>query len=316
VGRVGNRIAQGRFTLNGKTYQLATNNGPNHLHGGNQGFDKVVWQAEAVPAEQGGAVRFTYLSKDGEEGYPGNCRVEATYTLTNNDELRVDYRVTTDQDTPVNVTNHSYFNLNGPAIGDILDQVLTLNADRYTPILPRDPALPGFSESSQFPFVRPEGRLDLPIDDGLSVFRAIGRLSRRGGRRPLGAGGRRSGEYGDWRVAGGVGAGRSIGGQQGTLPLTGRSPAARRQLSHGFSRDPGRFNQGRPRKSRDADFIVVQHADHHVDRRFPGEIVMLVHPRPIFVAPGAMLQLDEANVPRDLHAAILNQMADHVVKGE
>lgn len=134
VGRVGNRIAKGRFTLNGKTYQLAINNGPNHLHGGIRGFDKVVWDSEVVQGSADPAVRFSYLSRDGEEGYPGNCRVEVTYTLGAANELRIDYRVTTDQDTPVNVTNHSYFNLKGPGNGDILGHVLTLHASRYTPV--------------------------------------------------------------------------------------------------------------------------------------------------------------------------------------
>jgi aldose 1-epimerase len=134
VGRVGNRIAKGRFTLDGKTYQLAINNGPNHLHGGNKGFDKVIWDAEEVPAQNGSAVKFSYLSKDGEEGYPGNCRVEVTYTLGDDDSLRLDYFVTTDADTPVNVTNHSYFNLDGPENGNILDELVMINADRYTPV--------------------------------------------------------------------------------------------------------------------------------------------------------------------------------------
>ncbi|MGA7723760.1 MAG: aldose epimerase family protein [Opitutaceae bacterium] len=133
VGRVGNRIAKGLFTLNGKTYHLATNDGPNHLHGGNKGFDKVVWNAEVVPGADP-SVRFTYLSKEGEEGYPGNCSVAVVFTVTNANELRIDYTVSTDKDTPVNVTNHSYFNLGGPENGDILDQFLTLNADRFTPV--------------------------------------------------------------------------------------------------------------------------------------------------------------------------------------
>jgi aldose 1-epimerase len=133
VGRVGNRIARGRFTLDGHAYQLATNDGPNHLHGGIKGFDKVVWDAEVVPGNAP-SVRFTYLSKDGEEGYPGNCRVAVVYSITNSNELRIDYTVTTDADTPVNVTNHSYFNLGGPEKGDILGHVLTLNADRFTPV--------------------------------------------------------------------------------------------------------------------------------------------------------------------------------------
>jgi aldose 1-epimerase len=131
VGRVGNRIAKGRFTLGGHTYQLATNDGPNHLHGGIKGFDKVVWNAEVVHGEAP-SVKFTYLSKDGEEGYPGNCHVSVVYTIANSDELRIEYKVTTDKDTPVNVTNHSYFNLGGAENGNILGDVLTLNADKYT----------------------------------------------------------------------------------------------------------------------------------------------------------------------------------------
>ncbi len=134
VGRVGNRIARGRFTLDGKAYQLATNDGPNHLHGGIRGFDKVVWDAKEVPGKGGPAVLFSYLSRDGEEGYPGNCLVSVQYTLTDAGELRLDYTVTTDRDTPVNVTNHSYFNLGGAENGDILGNELTLSADRFTPV--------------------------------------------------------------------------------------------------------------------------------------------------------------------------------------
>lgn len=131
VGRVGNRIAKGRFTLDGHTYQLALNDGPNHLHGGIKGFDKVIWKAEVVRGDNA-SVRFSYLSKDGEEGYPGNCKVSVTYTIANSNELRLEYKVTSDKDTPVNVTNHSYFNLGGAENGGILDDVVTLNADKYT----------------------------------------------------------------------------------------------------------------------------------------------------------------------------------------
>src|SRR6266513_167778 len=113
VGRYGNRIAKGRFSLDGKTCQLATNNGPNHLHGGVKGFDKVVWGAEPAETDSSAAVTFSYVSPAGEEGYPGTLRARVTYTLTDRDELRVDYLATTDQATPVNLTQHSYFNLAG-----------------------------------------------------------------------------------------------------------------------------------------------------------------------------------------------------------
>jgi len=132
VGRVGNRIAKGRFTLDGKEYQLAVNNGPNHLHGGLKGFDKVVWESNIVRnTSQEVAVQFSYLSADGEEGYPGNFFAKVTYSLNNRNELRIDYEATTDKATPVNLTNHSYFNLAGS--GDVLGQELYLAADYYTP---------------------------------------------------------------------------------------------------------------------------------------------------------------------------------------
>jgi aldose 1-epimerase len=134
VGRVANRIAKGRFTLKGKEYRLKINNGPNALHGGLKGFDKVVWSAKPLKEKNGAGVRFTYRSPDGEESYPGNLTATVTYTLTNKNELKIDYTATTDQDTPVNLTNHSYFNLAGAKSGkDILGHVLMLAADRYTP---------------------------------------------------------------------------------------------------------------------------------------------------------------------------------------
>lgn len=134
IGRYGNRISRGRFTLNGVEYTLARNNGENALHGGLKGFDKVVWKAAEVPAAGGQALELTYLSKDGEEGYPGNLSVKVTYTLTEDSELRIDYDATTDKDTVLNLTNHSYFNLAGQGEGDILGHQLVLEADRYTPV--------------------------------------------------------------------------------------------------------------------------------------------------------------------------------------
>ena len=133
VGRYGNRIAKGRFTLDGKTYTLATNNPPNHLHGGVKGFDKVVWKVvKADVGPQGPRLELTYLSQDGEEGYPGNLTVTATYTLTDDNALRLDYAATTDKDTLCNLTQHSYFNLAGK--GDILGHLVVIDADRFTPV--------------------------------------------------------------------------------------------------------------------------------------------------------------------------------------
>jgi aldose 1-epimerase len=133
VGRVANRIAKGKFTLDGREYSLAVNNGPNTLHGGLKGFDKVVWKAEDVSGPAGPAVKLSYLSRDGEEGYPGNLAASVTYTVTP-DALRIDHTATTDKATPVNLTNHSYFNLAGPASGSILKHELMLAADQYTPV--------------------------------------------------------------------------------------------------------------------------------------------------------------------------------------
>ena len=134
IGRYANRIGGAKFTLDGKSYTLAKNDGANSLHGGLRGFDKVLWTAEPLVTSDGQALHLSYLSKDGEEGYPGNVSVTVTYTLTPSNELRIHYTASTDRDTIVNLTNHSYFNLSGPGSGDILDHLLTINADRFTPV--------------------------------------------------------------------------------------------------------------------------------------------------------------------------------------
>lgn len=133
IGRYGNRIGKGQFTLDGTTYKLATNNGPNHLHGGNKGFDKRVWDVLPID-ENAPSLKLHYLSKDGEEGYPGNLAVTVKYTLTDKDELVIEYNATTDKATPVNLTNHSYFNLTGDLRNTILDHTLWIDADNYTPM--------------------------------------------------------------------------------------------------------------------------------------------------------------------------------------
>ena len=133
MGRYGNRIAKGKFSLNGREYTLARNNGENHLHGGLKGFDKVVWSAKEIKGKTGVGLSLSYVSKDGEEGYPGNLRVNVIYMLTNRNELKIEYTATTDKDTVVNLTHHSYFNLAGEGNGDILNTRVTINGSRFVP---------------------------------------------------------------------------------------------------------------------------------------------------------------------------------------
>jgi aldose 1-epimerase len=140
IGRYAGRIAKGKFTLDGIEYSLPINNGPNAIHGGIQGFSKVLWHAEPFKNAEGEGVVFTYLSKDGEEGYPGNLSARVTYTLTDQNELIFDYQATTDKATPLNFTQHTYFNLAGDGAGDVLRHELMLNASQFTPL--RDGLIP------------------------------------------------------------------------------------------------------------------------------------------------------------------------------
>lgn len=134
TGRYANRIANAKFTLEGQEHTLAANNGPNSLHGGQKGFDKQVWDVKEMPGDGSVGLELAYRSPDGEEGYPGNLDVKVLYTLTDENELRIDYTAVTDKPTVVNLTSHSYFNLAGNGSGTVLDHKLTLNADRYTPV--------------------------------------------------------------------------------------------------------------------------------------------------------------------------------------
>lgn len=163
IGRVGNRIAKGEFTLNDETYTLPINNDPNHLHGGPEGFHNVVWDVKSVTDN---SIVLTYLSKDGEMGYPGNLNVEVTYTLTTNNEVAIDYQATTDKATPVNLTNHAFFNLAGEANGTINNHLLAINADYYTPVdstlIPLGENAPVEGTPFDFRTAKPIG-MDLPM---------------------------------------------------------------------------------------------------------------------------------------------------------
>lgn len=134
IGRYGNRIAQGKFSLGGKTYTLARNNGENTLHGGLKGFNQAIWRATELESKDGPSLQLEYLSKDGEEGFPGNLSVKVIYTLTDDNELKIEYSATTDKETVLNLTNHSYFNLAGAGNGDILQHQVMLKADKFTPV--------------------------------------------------------------------------------------------------------------------------------------------------------------------------------------
>ena len=134
VGRYGNRIAHAQFVLDGKSYTLAKNNGENSLHGGIKGFNKALWTAKTASAKEGQSLELSYLSKDGEEGFPGNLKVSVIYTWTDTNELMIEYSATSDKPTVVNLTNHAYFNLAGQGSGDILGHLLTIQADKFTPV--------------------------------------------------------------------------------------------------------------------------------------------------------------------------------------
>lgn len=159
VGRVGNRIANAKFELDGKTYKLAANNGPHHLHGGVKGWDKQLWAAVPSETADGPSLKLTLVSKDGDEGYPGTVTATTTYTLTSDNELRIEMQATTDKPTVVNMVHHTYWNLDGGTTGDIKDHVLTLYADQYTPGLPPDgKVLPVAGTPFDFSKGKPLGR--------------------------------------------------------------------------------------------------------------------------------------------------------------
>jgi aldose 1-epimerase len=168
VGRFANRIAGATFTLDGVKYRLAANNGSNHLHGGEVGFDRAVWEAEAFESTEEGGVRFRYLSRDREERYPGNLSVEVVYTLTDENELRIAYSATTDAPTPINLTNHTYWNLAGSGV--VLDHLVQIEADRFLPVddeqLPTGEIAPVAGTPMDFTVAKPVGAdlEDLPGD--------------------------------------------------------------------------------------------------------------------------------------------------------
>ncbi len=162
AGRVANRIAKGKYTIDGKEYSAFINNGPNSLHGGKEGFDKKVWTADTKQSFEGPALILTYISPDGEEGYPGTLKTTVTYTLTDKNELKIDYLATTDKPTIVNLTNHSYFNLGGAGSGTMLNHLLTINADNYTPtdagLIPTGQIAPVAGTPLDFRSPKPIGR--------------------------------------------------------------------------------------------------------------------------------------------------------------
>ena len=173
VGRIANRIKNGQFTLEGKTYKLAINNPPNHLHGGKKGWDKVVWDAEPMEGPNGPSIAFTYISKDGEEGYPGTVTAKVTYALTNDNEFKVDMEATTDKTTIVNMAHHTYWNLGGYDSGPVTDQELTIYADKYTPgdpIVPNGVIKPVKGTPFDFTTAKPIGKdLKLVVTPGIPV---------------------------------------------------------------------------------------------------------------------------------------------------
>jgi aldose 1-epimerase len=176
VGRYANRIAKGQFMLDGQTYQLALNNGPNSLHGGEKGFDKQIWTASEGTAADGQSLVLSYTSPDGEEGYPGTLDVTVTYTLTDDNALRVEYHATTDKKTVLNLSNHSYFNLAGEGSGSIFDHELMLNASTFTPVddtlIPTGEVAPVTGTPFDFTTAKPIGQ---DIRDGSSDQIIIGR---------------------------------------------------------------------------------------------------------------------------------------------